>query len=282
MLRVIYAIPNIVCFINQNSPMPIKIQALRLPGFLRFFRRQYMLLATIIFCLFCQIDMSVAEPDGIEDEKFIQQIQIAEDEDFDKAIYFEQRGKSSWYHNRFHNRKTSNGERYQKEKFTAAHKTLPFGTVVKVSNPKNHKAVFVRVNDRGPFSKRKIIDLSKSAAKSLGAFSNPQVLVQAVLPEKMFDCQEEAANYFITFSYEEKPKCSLAKNFTILLEYDDFDDAVEEFAKICKYNKSHRTYLLTTPHIDPDFHDDEKNTGKYYIGYKTSSLNMSYLDTFYK
>ena len=76
-------------------------------------------------------------------------------------------GEASWYGGRFQGRKTANGEIFDTYKMTAAHKTLPFGTIVKVTNLKNDKSVKVRINDRGPFIKNRIIDLSFAAAKNI-------------------------------------------------------------------------------------------------------------------
>ncbi|HCL04846.1 MAG TPA: septal ring lytic transglycosylase RlpA family lipoprotein [Chitinophagaceae bacterium] len=67
----------------------------------------------------------------------------------------------------YHGRKTANGETFNKNKLTAAHKTLPFGTVVKVKNLSNGQTVKVRINDRGPFVRGRIIDLSEKAAKKI-------------------------------------------------------------------------------------------------------------------
>ena len=80
-------------------------------------------------------------------------------------------GKASYYGKKFHGRKTASGEIYSSEKFTAAHKSLPFGTLVKVMNPKNGKCVTVRINDRGPYAKGRIIDLSHAAAEEIGLLS---------------------------------------------------------------------------------------------------------------
>lgn len=68
----------------------------------------------------------------------------------------------------FHGKKTASGERFDPEEFTAAHKTYPFGTKLKVTNPKTGKSVQVRVNDRGPFVKGRSLDLSAAAARSIG------------------------------------------------------------------------------------------------------------------
>ncbi len=78
-----------------------------------------------------------------------------------------QTGKASYYADKFDGRKTASGEIFRNQKLTATHKTLPFGTKVKVTNLNNGKTVKVRVNDRGPFIPGRIIDLSKRAAKKI-------------------------------------------------------------------------------------------------------------------
>jgi rare lipoprotein A len=80
---------------------------------------------------------------------------------------FEQVGTASWYGRQFHGRRTSNGETYDMYDLTAAHKTLPFGTYVRVHNLNNGRHVDVRVNDRGPFVRNRIIDLSYTAAREI-------------------------------------------------------------------------------------------------------------------
>jgi rare lipoprotein A len=88
-----------------------------------------------------------------------------------------QKGLASFYADRFRGRKTANGERYDPEKLTAAHRTLPFGTMVKVTNIKNNKSVIVRVNDRGPMYKGREIDLSRAAAQELNMLHSGVVWV---------------------------------------------------------------------------------------------------------
>jgi len=85
-------------------------------------------------------------------------------------IKFVEKGKmlASWYGPKFHGKRTANGEYYDQMAFTAAHKTLPFGTLLKLTNPRNNKTVIVRINDRGPYSGRRDLDLSKGAALALG------------------------------------------------------------------------------------------------------------------
>ncbi len=79
-----------------------------------------------------------------------------------------QLGRASWYGPRFHGRRTANGERFNKFHLTAAHRTLPFGTRVRVTNLQNGRNVVVRINDRGPYIQGRIIDLSYAAARQLG------------------------------------------------------------------------------------------------------------------
>lgn len=81
---------------------------------------------------------------------------------------FGQCGGASWYGPGFHGKKTASGETFNQNAMTAAHKTLPFNTVVKVVDQRTGKSVRVRISDRGPFHKGRIIDLSKAAATKLG------------------------------------------------------------------------------------------------------------------
>jgi rare lipoprotein A len=75
---------------------------------------------------------------------------------------------ASWYGPKFNGRKTANGEFFDEMAFTAASKTLPFGTLLKLTNPRNNKSVIVRINDRGPYYFSRELDLSKGAAMALG------------------------------------------------------------------------------------------------------------------
>jgi rare lipoprotein A len=80
-------------------------------------------------------------------------------------------GLASYYSKKFHGRRTASGERYNMHAMTAAHRSLPFGSTVEVTHVKNGRTVTVRINDRGPFVKGRIIDLSYAAAKKLGMLS---------------------------------------------------------------------------------------------------------------
>jgi rare lipoprotein A len=81
---------------------------------------------------------------------------------------YEAVGMASWYGGKFHGRTTASGEPYDMHAMTAAHPSLPFGTKVRVTNLENGRSVVLRINDRGPFAKRRIIDVSRHAAEDLG------------------------------------------------------------------------------------------------------------------
>lgn len=87
-----------------------------------------------------------------------------------ELLEYVDRGKmvASWYGPRFHGRKTANGEIFDQEAFTAAHKKMKFGTLLKLTNPNNEKSIIVRINDRGPYIPGRELDLSRAAAEELG------------------------------------------------------------------------------------------------------------------
>jgi len=87
-------------------------------------------------------------------------------------------GLASWYGRGFHGKLTASGEVFNQEKFTAAHRTLPWGSRVKVTNLANGKSVEVRINDRGPFGKGRIIDVSRAAARVLGIVGSGIITVR--------------------------------------------------------------------------------------------------------
>jgi rare lipoprotein A len=93
-------------------------------------------------------------------------------------------GVASYYSNALRGRKTASGERYDPSKLTAAHKSLPLGTVVKVTNLSNNKQVVVKINDRGPYVRGRIIDLSYSAARQLGMLKDGMTKVKVEVVKK--------------------------------------------------------------------------------------------------
>lgn len=97
----------------------------------------------------------------------LQAAQDALDEEARTARPSDQQGIASWYGGKFHGRRTASGERFDRRDLTAAHRSYPFGTKLCVMSRRNGNTVVVRVNDRGPFAKQRIIDLSEAAAEAL-------------------------------------------------------------------------------------------------------------------
>jgi rare lipoprotein A len=98
-------------------------------------------------------------------------------------------GMASWYGNRFHGRETASGERFSMMQLTAAHRNLPLGTKVIVTNLATNEAVEVKINDRGPFweTRRRIIDLSRAAADAIGLLNRGVGQVQVIVSEEAFE-----------------------------------------------------------------------------------------------
>lgn len=111
-----------------------------------------------------------------------------------------ERGYASWYGGKFQGRKTASGETFDTHRLTAAHKTLPFGTLVEVRNLDNDKTVTVRINDRGPFVRGRVIDLSYAAARQIGVVGPGTAKVELALvaePERAAEAMRARPFYTV-------------------------------------------------------------------------------------
>lgn len=165
------------------------------------------------------------------------------DDDID---YYKSEGKASFYAKRFHGRKTASGERFNNKDFTAAHISLPFGTILRVRNTSNDKITFVRINDRGPFNKHRLVDISKRAANELGIDGVGKVLIEGALLKKLPNTLAEADNnlndLFLGYSYD-KELIKTHRSFIEVIESTSiFSKAVEYLER--EENKSN-LYLFT-------------------------------------
>lgn len=103
-------------------------------------------------------------------------------------------GTASWYGHEFHNRKTASGKKFNQFALMAAHRTLPFGTLVEVTNNSNHKTCIVEITDRGPYAKNRIIDLSRRAAQELGFMSSGTAQVSlCIIPRETYSSNNLSA-----------------------------------------------------------------------------------------
>ena len=134
---------------------------------------------------------------------------------------FKQRGIASWYGDKFHGKKTANGEIYNMHAMTAAHKTLPLGTVVSVRRLDNNKEITVRVNDRGPFVTGRIIDLSCEAAKRIGIADSGTTYVEIAVTGSSDLLQADSYDYNrgnFTFQVGSFRELANAENLKLKLE----------------------------------------------------------------
>ena len=122
------------------------------------------------------------------------------------------RGRASWYGVYFQGRRTTSGERYNRFAYTCAHKTLPFGTRLRVTNVKNGKSVVVRVSDRGPFRHQRIIDLSEIAARPLGIVEcgAATVVAEVVAADTPLGPASTPGNLAAMFAADPKPAAAFA------------------------------------------------------------------------
>jgi rare lipoprotein A len=134
-------------------------------------------------------------------------------------------GSASWYANDFHGNKTSSGEKYNKDDFTAAHRMLPFGTIVKVTNVKNGRSAYVRINDRGPHKASRKVDLSYAAAKKIGMINDGVARVRLeVIDDKIgkvfYEEQERfwQAENARTYELSELPESYDIKNYIPIIQ----------------------------------------------------------------
>ncbi len=149
---------------------------------------------------------------------------------------FVQIGYASWYGWHFHGRKTASGERYNMYAYTAAHKTLPMNTLVEVTNLKNGRHVVVRINDRGPFVKGRIIDLSYAAAKKLGMLRTGTAPVKIV-------ALGEANRLDGTIVYKTHPNFNIGDFFVQVGAFRNYERAVK--LKRYLYKKYNRFVRIT-------------------------------------
>ena len=131
-------------------------------------------------------------------------------------------GLASWYGGKFQGRLTANGEVFDTNQLTAAHRTLPFGTLVRVTNPRNAQSVVVRINDRGPFVEGRVIDLSRAAAERIGIAAAG---VAAVELEVVHWARESTTRVIQIAAFSER---SSAVSLATRLEQHGFSPALED------------------------------------------------------
>ncbi|WP_211209323.1 septal ring lytic transglycosylase RlpA family protein [Psychroflexus tropicus] len=159
-----------------------------------------------------------------------------------------QTGKASFYADKFEGRPTASGEIYRHNLATAAHRKLPFGTKVKVTNLSNNRTALVTINDRGPFIRGRIIDLSRSVAQSLGVIESGVTNVQIQVLDNNVTIKSDEAEY-VSPSVTEKEKPQVAEKNSRVQK-----STSENFEKTNSSSLEEREfYELTVDEIQPDY-----------------------------
>jgi hypothetical protein len=168
-------------------------------------------------------------------------------ESYNISYYFKHKetGNASWYGKRFHNKKTASGERYNMYALTAAHKKLPLGSIVRVTNNATNETVLLKINDRGPYVKKRIIDLSYSSAQKISGVTNPNVKIETLLAQDNEELIPADDDYFFGYSYTLPLVCIPGKVINFDLTCKDFDTAVKHYEKTIKENPGKLVYLFT-------------------------------------
>ncbi|MFW5701708.1 MAG: septal ring lytic transglycosylase RlpA family protein [Bacteroidota bacterium] len=178
-------------------------------------------------------------------------------------ILFEQSGVASYYGRRFHNRRTANGEKYNMYEFSAAHKKLPFGTILRVTNLETQNTVLVRINDRGPFVGKRIIDLSWHSAKELDNIGLGKVRIEGFLPgdnEREFDSTEI---YYFGYSYSGDLVCLPETAIEVVDSTRRFHKAVVKYDSYLAQNPEEMAYIFVRADQNP--RRESRKTGYIYM-----------------
>jgi rare lipoprotein A len=159
-----------------------------------------------------------------------------------------QSGKASFYADKFDGRPTASGEIYKHNLSTAAHRKLPFGTKVKVTNLENNKTAIVKINDRGPFIRGRIIDLSRSVAESLNIVDSGVSDVQIEVLDDSASVSNENAEYKAPSYTEEEKRASKTSTTTKKNISENFNSSSRSTDEIKEY------YELNVNEVSPDFY----------------------------
>jgi rare lipoprotein A len=201
----------------------------------------------------------------IKDSKNIRNVIGMDYNDFDygSKYLWSSEGTSSYYANKFHLKRTASGERYNKNDYSAAHRTLPFGTIIRVYNPRMNKSTLVRINDRGPFIRKRIVDLSLKAASAIDGLGIPNVILEGFSPDS-FNFSGELTNYYLAYSFLNKPMLLQPELFEIADSTKNFDEIITNYKEfIFDYPSSENSIFVLVKVSD---YRENPNDVVYYLG----------------
>ncbi|MCK5741469.1 MAG: septal ring lytic transglycosylase RlpA family protein [Chlorobi bacterium] len=192
----------------------------------------------------------------------IDTVRTIADYDISSEYMFDQTGTASYYGRRFHRRKTANGERYNMNDFTAAHKELPFGSILRVTRISTGKSVLVRVNDRGPYIRKRVIDLSRASAREIDGIGLSEVKIEGFPAIKNIS-KAKAADYIYGLSFDKPLVCLPADFFTTVDSAFTFTDAVKMYKTRTEASPELNLYLTVA--VENVKRRESKNNYNYFI-----------------
>lgn len=177
-----------------------------------------------------------------EDEENIDILEEDQSVENSDSKLFVLKGTSSHYADKFHGKMTANGEIFNMNDYSAAHKKLPFGTILKIVNQKNGKTVLVRVNDRGPYVHNRILDLSYSAAKDIGNLGLPKI--KAIGFDNQTLKNTDPNSQFLAFSEDKEFKIFDKELVKVKYKSDDFTKALKAYRELKNKSNINNIYIF--------------------------------------
>ncbi|OGU38373.1 MAG: hypothetical protein A2X61_14925 [Ignavibacteria bacterium GWB2_35_12] len=182
------------------------------------------------------VNITLYERDVVD----ISDLKIGED------YFYTNTGTASWYGKKFHLRKTANGELFNMYEYSAAHRDLPFGTILKVSNVDNGLAVLVRINDRGPFIGNRILDLSYSSSIEIGNTGLSKVLIEGFIPGRVNFGENVPDNYFFCYSIT-TPIAFIHKSDVEVIGFSrDFNEGIKLYKNYLARHPKNISYIAVS------------------------------------
>lgn len=219
----------------------------------RFWNRIISFLLSIVFVLFVSI---ITKAQEIPDKENSEDLTIYQPELFEETeelnigsdFIFEQKGIASWYGKNFNNRKTANGERYNMYSLSAAHRNLPFNSIIRVTNLETNEKILVRINDRGPFVKNKIIDLSYQSMKGINTNGSCEIKLEGLIVDEQ-NIAYLKSNHCFCYSLNHPLVCLPDSVLNLIDSTRDFDEAYKIFLKKSSDNPDKKIYLNVISHL---------------------------------
>jgi rare lipoprotein A len=196
--------------------------------------------------------------------------------DISSEFLYEKTGIASYYGSEFQNSRTANGEQFDMYAFTAAHRNLPFGTILRVTNLNTDKITLVRINDRGPFINNRILDLSFNAAKEIQGIGLPRVKIEGLVTNgnRLLDIRYQASDkrqnsdigrmYYFGYSFN-KPLVCLPRDYLVILDSTNyFNEAVKKYKLYSSISSGLNMYIFLPANDYGDSYSEESNS-RYYL-----------------